>query len=171
MTDKDGPPGYLLWTELRWSAAALQQNRARSSRLGDVSRGDPQPDGQGCHTPDAADGTANGPLLADVHFLMIAVNHLDKVLDDLGSGAPRLAKALSTKAVEVRHLLEHWWYAEQEKGAWKGYREKYGPYADPAQVQFDPGDLRIGMDPLSIVDLAADISRVERQLNEIEART
>jgi hypothetical protein len=160
MTDKDGPPGYLLWTALRWSAAALQQTeRVRAdweayhaairSRMGmGVIRLTPE-----MERPKAF-------FWADVHFLMIAVNHLDKVLGDLGSGAPRLAKALSTKAVELRHLLEHWWYAEQEKGAWKGYREKHGPYANPAQVQFDPGDLRIGMDPLSIVDLAADISCV-----------
>ena len=44
---------------------------------------------------------------ADVHFLMIAMKHLDGVLKMLGPGAPRLDKDLKTKAIELRRLLEH----------------------------------------------------------------
>jgi hypothetical protein len=111
---------------------------------------------------------------SDVHFFMIAVKHLEKVLGMLGSSAPRLDRTLSNKAVELRNLVEHWWKAEEGGGAWKGYREKHGQHAGPTWVQFepgDPGDLRIGADPLSVVDLAADIRRVEGELIEIEART
>jgi hypothetical protein len=53
----------------------------------------------------------------------------------------------------------------------QGYREKNGQLAGPSWVQFEPGDLRIGADPLSVVELAADIRRVESELIEIEART
>jgi hypothetical protein len=66
----------------------------------------------------------------DVHFLMIAVNQLDRVLQKkLGPGAPRLDKVLGAKAVELRHLLEHWEKARQGEGVYKGYREKHGPHA------------------------------------------
>jgi hypothetical protein len=44
----------------------------------------------------------------------------------------------------------------------------------PAQVQFkpgDPGDPRIGDDPLSVVELAADVRRVESEQIQIEAST
>jgi hypothetical protein len=105
---------------------------------------------------------------------MIAVKHLEGVLQMMGPNAPRLNRAMSAKAVELRHLLEHWWQATERTGAWKGYRQRHGQYAAPTQVQFepgDPGDLRIGADPLSVVDLAADIRRVESELIEIEART
>jgi hypothetical protein len=111
---------------------------------------------------------------ADVHFLMIAVKHLDGVLNLLGSGARRLDKGLKAKAVELRRLLEHWWESAEGKGAWKGYREKHGEYATPTQVQFEPGDrgdLKIGADPLSVADLVVDVRRVESELIEIEART
>jgi hypothetical protein len=108
---------------------------------------------------------------ADVHFLMIAVKHLNKALEDLGAGAPRLDKGLKAKTVELRNLVEHWWKAEQDEGAWKGYREKHGEYAEPTEVQFDADDLRIGADPLCISELAADIRRVEAELIEIEARS
>jgi hypothetical protein len=37
-------------------------------------------------------------------------------------------------------------------------------------LEFDPGDLKIGADPLSLVDLEADIRRVESELIEIEAQ-
>jgi hypothetical protein len=99
---------------------------------------------------------------ADIHFLMIAVKHLDGVLKLLGRDAPRLDKALKARAVELRRLLEHWWEAAEGKGAWKGYREKHGQYATPTQIQFEPGehgDLRIGADPLSVVELIADVRR------------
>jgi hypothetical protein len=105
---------------------------------------------------------------------MIAMKHLDGVLKMLGSNAPRLDKDLKTKAVELRRLLEHWWESAEGKGAWKGYREKHGQYATPTQVQFEPGesgDLKIGTDPLSVVDLVADVRRVESELIAIEAQT
>jgi hypothetical protein len=111
---------------------------------------------------------------ADIHFLMISVKHLDGVLTLLGDSAPRLDKGLKAKGVELRRLLEHWWESEEGKGAWKGYREKHGQYATPTQIQFEPGqhgDLRIGADPLSVVDLAADVCRVKSELIQIEART
>jgi hypothetical protein len=44
----------------------------------------------------------------------------------------------------------------------------------PAQVQFkpgDPGDPRIGADPLSVVELAADVRRVASEQIQIEAST
>jgi len=58
-------------------------------------------------------------LGADVHFLMIAMKHLDGVLKVLGSNAPRLDKDLKTKAIELRRLLEHWWESAEGKGAGK----------------------------------------------------
>ena len=103
---------------------------------------------------------------------MIAANHLNDTLGMLGQDAPRLAKALRIKGVELRHLLEHWDKAEQGGGAWKGYRQQHGPYATPTQVNFDAIDgLRIGANPLSIVELVADLRRVENELIEIETRT
>jgi hypothetical protein len=98
---------------------------------------------------------------ADVYFLMIAVKQLDGVLKLLGRDAPRLNKALTVRAVELRNLLEHWWESEQEEDAWKGYRENHGQYPTPTQVQFEPGDhgdLKIGADPLSVVDLVLMIA-------------
>jgi hypothetical protein len=167
-------PGYLLWTALHWAAAALHQaERARADfELYQASRFERMGAGIVRLTPDME--RPKVIFWADVHFLMIAVKHLDGVLRMLGGDAPRLDKVLSAKAVELRHLLEHWWDAEQERGVWKGYREHHGPYAEPTQVQFDagdPGDLRIGADPLSVVDLAADVRRVETELIAIEART
>jgi hypothetical protein len=109
-----------------------------------------------------------------VHFLMIAVKHLDGVLKLLGAGAPRLNKDLKTRAVELRRLLEHWWESEQGTGAWKGCRDRLGAHAQPTQVQFEPGepgDIRIGADPVSVVGLAADIRRVENELVAMEAQT
>jgi hypothetical protein len=80
---------------------------------------------------------------------------------------------LTATAAELRRLLEHWWESAEGKGAWKGYREKHGQFATPTQVQFDAdsGDLRIGTDSLSVVDLVADVLRVESELIAIEART
>jgi len=76
------------------------------------------------------------------------------------------------RGVELRRLLEHWDKAEQGGGAWKGYRQQHGSYATPTQVNFDAIDgLRIGANPLSIVDLVADLRLVESELIEIEART
>jgi hypothetical protein len=48
---------------------------------------------------------------SDVQFLMIAVKHLEGVLEMLGPGAPRLDKVMGAEAVELRHLLEQWWKA------------------------------------------------------------
>jgi hypothetical protein len=114
---------------------------------------------------------AGAVFWSDVQFLMIAVRHPDLTLQKLGRGTPRLDRALSERAVELRQLLEHWWEAEQGTKRWKRYRDKHGQHAGPAWVQFEPGDLRIGADPLSVVELAADIRRVESELSEIEART
>jgi hypothetical protein len=163
-----------LWTALRWAAAASHQaervdhgfDRYQASLFS-------QPDGTVVRvTPDMMRPAAI--FWSDVQFLMIAVRHLDVTLQKLGRGAPRLDRALSEGAVELRQLLEHWWEAEQGKKRWARYRQKHGRYAAPTQVQFepgDPGDLRIGADPLSVVELAADIRRVESELIEIEART
>jgi hypothetical protein len=165
---------HFLWTALHWATVSLNQAERvrvsfepyRASTLGltdgVVIRVTPE-----MERPKAV-------FWADVHFLMIAVKHLDGVLKLMGTAAPKLDKDLKAKAVELRHLLEHWEKAQQGEGAWKGYREKHGPYAAPTQVQFepgDPGDLRIGTDPLSVVDLAADVRRVEGELVGIEAQT
>jgi hypothetical protein len=167
----DAKSQHLLWTALRWAAAALNQvDRVRASfeRYNDAVR---KRIGIGTVrlTPEMERPAAI--FWSDLHFLMIAVNHLDGVLEMLGADAPRLAKDLKVKAVELRHLLEHWEKAEQGTGAWKGYRAKHGPAAQPTNLQFEPGDLRIGTDPLSVVELAADIRRVEAELIKIEAQT
>jgi hypothetical protein len=44
---------------------------------------------------------------SDLHFLMIAVKHLEGVLQMMSPNAPRLNRAFSANAVELRHLLEH----------------------------------------------------------------
>jgi hypothetical protein len=167
----DAKSQHLLWTALRWSAAALNQvDRVRASfepyQASIRSRIDV---GITRVTPEMERPSAI--FCSDVHFLMIAVRHLDGALQRLGSGAPLLEKDLVATAVELRHLLEHWEKAEQGTGAWKGYRDKHGQHAGPTWVQFEPGDLRIGADPLSVGELAADVRRVEGELIDIEART
>jgi hypothetical protein len=170
----DADSQHFLWTALHWAAVTLNQaERVRASfepyRASILSR----PDGVVIRvTPETERPKA--VFWADVHFLMIAMKHLDGVLKMLGPGAPRLDNGLKAKAVELRRLLEHWWESAEGKGAWKGYREKHGQYATPTQVQFEPGDrgdLRIGADPLSVVDLAADVRRVESELIQLEAST
>jgi hypothetical protein len=163
-----------LWTALRWAAAALLQAERVLASLEPYLQTHRRWIGQGVIrvTPEMERPAA--VFWSDVHFLMIAVRHLDLTLQKLGRGAPRLDKALGAKAVELRQLLEHWWEAEQGKKHWKRYRDKHGEYAAPAQLQYEPGNpplLSIGADPVSINDLAADIRRVERELIEIEART
>jgi hypothetical protein len=67
-------------------------------------------------------------------------------------------EALAHGEVETDHLRGH-----HDRGA-----------MGPAQVQFepgDPGDPRIGADPLSVVELAADVRRVESEQIQIEAST
>jgi hypothetical protein len=108
---------------------------------------------------------------SDMQFLMIAVKHLEGVLEMLGPGTTA-RQVLGAEAVELRHLLEHWWKVAAGEGAWRGYRAKHGQHSGPSWVQFEPGgDIRIGADPLSVVDLAADIRRVESELIQIEAQT
>jgi hypothetical protein len=68
----------------------------------------------------------------DVHFLMIAVKHLDFTLQRLGRGAPRLDKELSKNAVELRQLLEDCWEAGPSAKRWKKYRDRHGDLAHPA---------------------------------------
>jgi hypothetical protein len=170
----DADSQHFLWTALHWTAVTLNQaERVRASfERFQVSRRRLL---DGVVVRVTAEMKRPAAIFwADVHFLMIAVNHLDGVLQKLGPNGPRLEKALGAKAVELRHLLEHWEKAQQGLGAWKGYREKHGPHAAPAQVQFEPGesgDLRIGADPLSVVALAADVRRVEGELIKIEVET
>ena len=99
---------------------------------------------------------------ANVQDLMIAVRHLDKALSMLPASAPRLDSDLSAKAVEIRHLLEHWWGARQNAGAWKGYRQKHGPGAEPTLMEFSPGehgDLKIGSQCLRVAHRTTAPSR------------
>jgi hypothetical protein len=170
----DADSQHFLWTALHWTTVSLNQaERVRASfepyRVSILSR----PDGVVMRvTPEMERPKA--VFWADVHFLMIAMKHLDGVLKLLGRDAPRLNQALKFRAVELRNLLEHWWESVQGEGAWGGYREKHGRYATPTQIQFEPGesgDLRIGADPLSVVELIADVRRVEGELIEIEAET
>lgn len=151
----DAESQHFLWTALQWAAMSLNQTeRVRSSfdpfhaavrdRIGvGPIRLTPE-----MERPEAI-------FWADVHFLMIAMKHLDGVLKMLGPGAPRLDNGLTATAAELRRLLEHWWESAEGKDAWKGYREKHGQFATPTQVQFDAnsGDLRIGTDPLSVLIL------------------
>jgi hypothetical protein len=168
----DAESQHFLWTALQWAAMSLNQaERVRASfepyraaKLSlqevEIMRVTPE-----MERPEAI-------FWADVHFLMIAMKHLDGVLKMLGPGAPRLDNGLTATAAELRRLLEHWWESAEGKGAWKGYREKHGQFATPTQVQFDAnsGDLRIGTDPLSVL-IFCDVHRVESELIAIEART
>jgi hypothetical protein len=170
----DGDSQHFLWTALHWAAVTLNQaKRLRASFDSYQTSRRRLLDGVVVRL--TAEMERPGAIFwADVHFLMIAVKHLDGVLTLMGAGAPKLDKDLKANAVELRRLLEHWWESEEGKGAWKGYREKHGQYATPTQVQLEPGetgDLRLGADPLSVVALAADVRRVEGELIEIEART
>jgi hypothetical protein len=163
-----------VWTALRWAAASLHQiDRVYADVSPYLTR--PRhwtPEGVELVTPEVE--RPRSIFWSDVHFLMIAVNHLQEALKKLGPGTPRLGKTLRAKAVELRHLVEHWPHAAENKGAWKGYREKHGPQVGPGLLSYEPGNppvLTIGADPLSINDLEADIRRVESELIEIEART
>jgi hypothetical protein len=161
-----------LWTALRWAAAALNQVERVLVNVEPYVTAGRGEIGWVRVTPEMERPSAI--FWSDVHFLMIAVNHLDEALNKLGSGTPRLDKALRGKAVELRHLLEHWPDAAQGKGAWKGFREKHGPHAAPARLQYEPSNpplLSVGADSLSINDLAADIRRVESEVIEMEARS
>jgi hypothetical protein len=165
-----------LWTALRWAAAARHQAERVLASLKPYLEYRWFDIGVGTTTRVTPDMERPAAIFwSDVHFLMIAVNHLDGALAKRGTtGTPRLDRDLRAKAVELRHLLEHWPDAAQGKGAWKGYREKHGEIAGPAQLSYEPGNpplLTIGADPLSINDLNADLRRVESELIEIEART
>jgi hypothetical protein len=164
----------LLWIALHWAAAALHQAERTYASLEPYFESRNERFGSGVTrvTPKMQRPTAI--FWANVQYLMIAVTHLDKALSMLPASAPRLDKNLSAKAKEIRNLLEHWSGAPRNVGAWKGYREKHGPGAEPTLMEFSPGergDLKIGNDPLSVVELAADIRRVESELIEIEAKT
>jgi hypothetical protein len=92
---------YLLWTALDWAAVTSNQaGRVRASfepyRTCMLSRIDVgvirvMPE---MERPEAI-------FWCDVHFLMIAVKHLDGVLKLLGTGAPRLDEGLQAKAIEL----------------------------------------------------------------------
>ena len=162
-----------LWTALRWAAASLHQiNRVYASFEPFIaSRRSLIGVGTVRITPEMQRPSAI--FWSDMHFAMIAVRHLEMSLQRLGRGAPRMDKAMSAKAVELRQLLEHWWEAVPSKKHWKRYQDKHGEFASPTQLVFGPGDppsLTIGVDPLSINDLEADVRRVERELIEIEAQ-
>ena len=81
---------YLLWTALHWAAVTSNQaERVRASfepyRVSILSR----PDGVVMRvTPEMERPRA--VFWADVHFLMIAMKHLDGVLKLLGRDAPRV---------------------------------------------------------------------------------
>ena len=163
----------LLWIALHWAAAALHQAERTCASLEPYfesrnSRFDTGVTRVEMQRPASV-------FWANVQYLMIAVRHLDLALQKLGRGAPRLDKSLSQKAVELRQLLEHWWEAEQgTKQRWKRYRDKHGPGAEPTLMEFSPGehgDLKIGNDPLSVVELIADVRRVESELIEIESQS
>ena len=117
----DADSRHFLWTAIHWAAAALHQAernaslelyfKSLNSRFGrGVTRVIPE-----MQRPASI-------FWANVQYLMIAVRHLDKALRMLPASAPRLDSDLTAKAVEIRHLLEHWWGAPQNAGAWKGYR-------------------------------------------------
>jgi hypothetical protein len=164
----------LLWIALHWAAAALHQAERTYAGVEPYfeSRNTWFVRGVTRVTPEMQRPTA--VFWANVQYLMIAVTHLEKALSMLPASAPRLDRDLTVKAVEIRHLLEHWWDAPQNKGAWKGYRQKHGPRAEPTLMEFSPsehGDLKIGNDPLSVVELIADVRRVESELIEIESQS
>jgi hypothetical protein len=170
----DAKSQHLLWTALRWAAAALHQiERVRDSwEQFQAVRKSWLNGGTIRVTPEMERPSAI--FWSDMQFLMIAVKHLDFTLEKLGRGTPRLNRTLKDKAVELRQLLEHWWEAEPARKHWKKYRDRLDEHAMPTQVAYEPGDppeLRFGTDPLSIVELEADIRRVEGELIEIEART
>jgi len=164
----------LLWITLHWAAAALHQAERTYASLEPYFESRNSRFGRGVTRVTPEMQRSASIFWANVQYLMIAVRHLDKALSMLPASAPRLDSDLTAKAVEIRHLLEHWWGAPQNAGAWKGYRQKHGPGAEPTLMEFSPGehgDLKIGNNPLSVVELAADIRRVESELIEIEART
>jgi hypothetical protein len=84
----------LLWTALRWAAAALHQaERARAdfelyreSQMSWIGVGTVR------MTPEMERPASI--FWSDVHFFMIAVKHLEKVLGMLGPSAPRLDRTL-----------------------------------------------------------------------------
>jgi hypothetical protein len=163
-----------LWTALRWAAAALHQTERVYASLERYLEANRSRRGKGVIRLTPEMQRPRAVFWSDLHFLMIAVKHLDFALQRLGRGAPRLDKDVSKNAVELRQLLEHWWEAGPSAKRWKKYRDKHGELAHPAQLQYGPGNpvrLTIGADPLSINELEADIRRVEKELTEIEART
>jgi hypothetical protein len=110
-------------------------------------------------------------FMADVHFLTIAVTHLGRALDALGTmgaNAPKVDNALRLKTVEIRHLLEHWEKEEQVMGSWKGLRERHGPGSHPHQLAIYADDLEFGPERLSLVELARELRRVERALIDLD---
>jgi hypothetical protein len=158
----------LVWTALRWAAAALQQaDRVGAAWEPYMASMRPPAGGSFYRRETPETRRPNAHFWADVHFLMIAVTHLGRALEMIDNG-PRLSKTTSKNAEDLRHLVEHWWKAEAGEGAWKGLRERHGEYADPRQLMFDPPDFKIGHDSLSVAELADDVRRVERELVALE---
>jgi hypothetical protein len=157
----------LLWTALNWAAATLRQTDRVRTSFESFQAARPPPDGRIRRvTPESQ---RPGALFwADVHFLMISVRHLDEALVRMGTG-PRLSKATRKRAVTLRHLVEHWWDAYEDRGAWKSLRERHGEGGTPTSVGFVAGeDLKIGPDSLSVVALAEEVRQVERELVALE---
>ena len=158
----------LVWTALRWAAAALQQaDRVPVAWEPYAASMRPPLGGSFFRRETPESQRPNALFWADVHFLMISVSHLGRALEMIDNG-PRLSKTMSEKAENLRHLVEHWWEAETGGRAWNGLRERYGEYADPRQLMFDPPDFKIGHDSLSVAELADDVRRVERELVALE---
>lgn len=106
----------------------------------------------------------------DVHFLFVAVNHVTKALDRLPNG-PQFPQPLRSRAVQLRHLLEHWWEAADRKGAWKKLEEQHGEFGSPWIVSFDLADLKIGSEEVSVRQLEEVLSEILRELVWIEGET
>jgi hypothetical protein len=170
MKDDERRTYGLVWTALRWAAAALQQaDRVRAAWEPYMATMRPPPGGSFYRRETPETQRPNAHFWADVHFLMISVRHLGLALERIDDG-PRLSKATSEKAKDLRNLVEHWRKAETGGGAWKGLRERHGEYADPRQLMFDPPDFKIGPDSLSVADLADDVRRVDRELTALELK-
>jgi hypothetical protein len=158
----------LVWTALEWAAAVLQQVDRVTAAWEPLKASMMPPDGSSFvrrETPET--GRPRALFWADVHFLMISVRHLAKALEMIDDD-PRLSQTTRKPAEQLRHLVEHWWKAERGEDAWKGLRERYGEYADPRQLMFDPPEFKIGPASLSLTELADDVRRVEGELTALE---
>jgi hypothetical protein len=86
---RDAKSGYL-WTALRWAAAALHQTERVYASLEPYLEPHRRRTGKGVIRLTPEMQRPRAVFWSDVHFLMIAVKHLDFELQRLGLGAPRL---------------------------------------------------------------------------------